>query len=279
MTDFVSFPKRGLVCVSGPDAATLLDGLLTHNVATAGPNTCVYTAMLTPQGKFLFELFILAPEVGTYWIDVSDPATFAKRLSLYRLRSKVTIEDRSAAFVVGAVWRNEALPDAGVQYLDPRHSDLPQRFIAPRHDLNMDDDREGFVAYEQERLALGVPDLGADLLVEKDFILEGLMDEMGGVDFHKGCYVGQEMTSRMKRRTTVKTKLCRVRFEGPAPAFETPILADGWEVGRMRTGGNGLGLALIRFDRAQKALELGQDLRAGEQAISLEPPDWMEVPA
>jgi folate-binding protein YgfZ len=278
MADFVSFPKRGLICVSGPDAATLLEGLLTHNVATAGPDTCVYSAMLTPQGKFLFEIFILAPEAGTYWIDVSDPASFAKRLSLYRLRSKVTIEDKSEAYVVGAVWRVEALPPNAIPYPDPRHSELPQRFIAPRSDLPLGDEAAAFTAYEQARLGLGVPDLGADLLVEKDFILEGLMDEMGGVDFHKGCYVGQEMTSRMKRRTTVKTKLCRVRFDGPAPAFETPILADGWEVGRMRSGSQGLGLALIRFDRAQKALEEGHDLRAGDQSIQLDPPSWMVVP-
>ena len=278
MADFVSFPKRGLVCVSGPDAATLLDGLLTHNVAGAGPKACVYTALLTPQGKFLFELFILAPEAGTYWIDVSDPASFAKRLSLYRLRSKVTIEDKSEANVVGAVWRAEALPTGTICYADPRHPDLPQRFIAPRVELPSEVE-DAFAAYEQARLSLGVPNLAADLLVEKDFILEGLMDEMGGVDFHKGCYVGQEMTSRMKRRTTVKTKLCRVRFDGEAPAFETPILADGWEVGRMRTGGSGQGLALIRFDRAQKAISEGQELRAGDQPIQLDPPSWMQVPS
>ena len=278
MADFVSFPKRGLVCVSGPDAATLLDGLLTHNVEGAGPEACVYTAMLTPQGKFLFELFILTPEAGNYWIDVSDPASFAKRLSLYRLRSKVTIEDKSEAYVVGAVWRAEALPPNAIQYPDPRHSELPQRFIAPRVELPSEVE-DAFAAYEQARLGLGVPDLAADLLVEKDFILEGLMDEMGGVDFHKGCYVGQEMTSRMKRRTTVKTKLCRVRYEGAAPAFEAPILADGWEVGRMRTGASGQGLALIRFDRAQKAISEGQELRAGDQPIQLDPPSWMQVPS
>jgi len=277
MADFVSFPKRGLVCVSGPDSATLLDGLLTHNVAGAGPGACVYTAMLTPQGKFLFELFIIAPETGTYWIDVSDPASFAKRLSLYRLRSKVTIEDKSEAYMVGAAWSAEALPPHAIHYPDPRHSELPQRFIAPRVELQ--DEAAAFAAYEQTRLGLGVPDLAVDLLVEKDFILEGLMDEMGGVDFHKGCYVGQEMTSRMKRRTTVKTKLCRIRYEGAAPAFETPILADGWEVGRMRTGGPGHGLALIRFDRAQKAINDGQELRAGDQPIQLDPPSWMQVPS
>ena len=265
--------------MSGPDAAILLDGLLTHNVEGAGPQTYVYTAMLTPQGKFLFELFIMAPEAETYWIDVSDPAIFAKRLSLYRLRSKVTIEDKSESFVVGAVWHTEALPPSAIHFPEPRHSELPQRFIAPRADMNLSDEQAMLYAYEQARLKLGVPDLAADLLVEKDFILEGLMDEMGGVDFHKGCYVGQEMTSRMKRRTTVKTKLCRVRFEGPAPAFETPILADGWEVGRMRTGGPGQGLALIRFDRAQKALSEGHQLRAGDQAIQLDPPSWMQVPA
>ena len=279
MADIVSFPKRGLVCVSGPNAATLLDGLLTHNVEGAGPEACVYTAMLTPQGKFLFELFITAPEAGTYWIDVSEPASFAKRLSLYRLRSKVTIEDKSEAFVVGAAWQASALPSSAMSYPDPRNAQLPHRFIAPRTDLALGDDALAFQTYEQKRLGLGVPDLGADLLVEKDFILEGLMDEMGGVDFHKGCYVGQEMTSRMKRRTTVKTKLCRVRFGGAAPEFETPILADGWEVGRMRSTGEGVGLALIRFDRVQKATAEGHELRAGDQAVQLDPPDWMVVPA
>ncbi len=278
MAEIVSFPKRGLVCVSGPDAATLLDGLLTHNVEGAGPATCVYASMLAPQGKFLYELFITAPEAGTFWIDVSEPASFAKRLSLYRLRSKVTIEDKSEAFVVGAAWQAIALPSGTMSYPDPRHAQLPHRFIAPRTDLALGDDALAFQTYEQKRLGLGVPDLGADLLVEKDFILEGLMDEMGGVDFHKGCYVGQEMTSRMKRRTTVKTKLCRVRYDGPAPAFETPIMADGWEVGRMRSGTQGLGLALIRFDRSQKALTEGHELLAGKQKVTLDPPDWMIVP-
>jgi folate-binding protein YgfZ len=179
--------------------------------------------------------------------------------------------------MVGAAWSAEALPPHAIHYPDPRHSELPQRFIAPR--VELPSEAVAFAAYEQTRLGLGVPDLAADLLVEKDFILEGLMDEMGGVDFHKGCYVGQEMTSRMKRRTTVKTKLCRVRYEGAAPAFETPILADGWEVGRMRTGGPGHGLALIRFDRAQKAINDGQELRAGDQPIQLDPPSWMQVPS
>ncbi len=279
MVDFVSFPKRGLVCVAGPDAATLLDGLLTHNVDGAGPETCIYAAMLTPQGKFLFELFITAPEAGTYWIDVSEPASFAKRLSLYRLRSNVTIEDKSEAFLVGAAWQTSALPTSALFYPDPRNADLPHRFIVPRADFASQSEPAASATYEQERLGLGVPDLAADLLVEKDFILEGLMDEMGGVDFHKGCYVGQEMTSRMKRRTTVKTKLCRVRFDGAAPEFETPILADGWEVGRMRSASQGLGLALIRFDRAQKAMAEGHELRAGEQTIKLDPPEWMIVPA
>jgi tRNA-modifying protein YgfZ len=132
--------------------------------------------------------------------------------------------------------------------------------------------------YQAHCLALGVPDPAADLLVEKDFIMEGLFDELKGLDHHKGCYVGQEMTSRMKRRTSVKNKLCRVRFDGPAPAFETPILADGWEVGRMRTGLAGVGIAMIRFDRARKAISDGQALMAGEVVLTLDPPDWLVQP-
>jgi folate-binding protein YgfZ len=278
MTAPFPFPDRGIVAVSGPDAAQLLNGLLTRDVDGASADTLLYAAMLTPQGKFLYELFVSLSVPDVFWLDVNAPKSFAKRLALYRLRAQVKIEDLSEQIGVGSLSDlSETTLDTLYRLADPRNAALPKRVgikgvTAP---LNGAD----FLTYEAKRHALGVPDLARDLLAEKDFLLEGLMDELGGVDFHKGCYVGQEMTSRMKRRTTVKTKLCRVTYRGAPPDYETPIMADDWEVGRMRTGSDGVGMALIRFDRAQKAIADGQALMAGETAIELAPPEWMQWPS
>ena len=264
--------KRGVVQISGTDAATLLNGLVTNDVAKASREVAVFAAMLTPQGKYLFEMFVLSPQADTFLLDVSRPDDFAKRLSMYRLRSQVNIENMSDSLGVYAVLPNQADVIEGQIFDDPRMEALGKRIIAPLTGSGND------TAYTAHCLALGVPDPSVDLLVEKDFVMEGLFDELHGIDFHKGCYVGQEMTSRMKRRTSVKNKLCRVRYEGAAPAFETPIMADNWEVGRMRSGIEGIGIAMIRFDRAHKALDDGHTLMAGETNIKLDPPDWLVLP-
>jgi tRNA-modifying protein YgfZ len=264
--------SRGVVRVSGPDAAALLNGLLTNDVGRAGPTQAVYAAMLTPQGKYLFDMFVLAPEPDVFWLDVSRAADFAKRLAMYRLRSSVTIEDQSDSWGIQAVLPDTAGALSGFSYKDPRHASLGSRCVSPS---KVETSAADYKAY---CLELGIPDPVVDLLVEKDFIMEGLFDELQGLDHHKGCYVGQEMTSRMKRRMSVKNKLCRVRYQGDAPAFETPIMAAGWEVGRMRSGINGVGIAMIRFDRARKALSEGQALMACDVAIALDPPSWLIEP-
>lgn len=263
---------RGVIRVSGPDAATLLNGLLTNDVWRAGPTHAVYAAMLTPQGKYLFDMFVVSPEPGVFLLDVSRAEIFAKRLAMYRLRSKVVIEDLSLEWGVYAVLPETECALSGFSFNDPRQGTLGSRSISPSGDgLSTAD-------YVAHCLELGIPDPATDLLVEKDFIMEGLFDELHGLDHHKGCYVGQEMTSRMKRRTSVKNKLCRVRYIGAAPEFETPILGDGWEVGRMRSGVYGVGIAMIRFDRAAKAMANGQALVAGETVITLDPPEWLVQP-
>jgi tRNA-modifying protein YgfZ len=269
MTAGTYLAHRGAVQVAGPDAATLLNGLLTNDVSRAMPNTAVFAAMLTPQGKYLFDMFVLQIEADTFLLDVSRPSEFAKRLAMYKLRSKVTIDDRSSELSVVA---GLDAPRGGLSFPDPRLAELGWRTFAAS--VGEGDSREELAF----RHALGVPDPSVDLLVEKDFIMEGLFDELGGLDHHKGCYVGQEMTSRMKRRTSVKNKLCRVRYEGAPPAFETPILADNWEVGRMRSGSDGVGIAMTRFDRARKAIADGHPMLADGVAITLDPPDWLIQP-
>jgi tRNA-modifying protein YgfZ len=264
--------SRGVVRVSGSDAASLLNGLLTNDVTGAGPNIAIYGAMLTPQGKYLFDMFVISPSPDEFLLDVSRPSDFVKRLSMYRLRSKVTIEDMSETMGVYAAFPTQEDVVGEHAYADPRLPELGSRV------MSLATTGEPEAAYIGHCLALGIPDPNVDLLVEKDFIMEGLFDELHGLDHHKGCYVGQEMTSRMKRRTSVKNKLCRVRYAGDPPAFETPILAEGWEVGRMRSGIEGVGIAMIRFDRARKALADGQALMAGNVAVSLDPPAWLVQP-
>lgn len=264
--------NRGVVRVSGPDAAALLNGLVTNDVTGANADTAIFAAMLSPQGKYMFDMFVTSPETGIFLLDVSRAADFAKRLSMYRLRSQVSIENLSDLMGVYAIIQGQATSMEDHACDDPRLPSLGQRLLAPLILADTD------AAYQAHRLGLGVPDPAADLLLEKDFVMEGLFDELHGLDHHKGCYVGQEMTSRMKRRTSVKNKLCRVRYDGAPPEFETPILADGWEVGRMRSGIDGVGIAMIRFDRARKAITEGHALMAGSVSITLDPPEWLEQP-
>ncbi len=264
--------SRGVVAVKGADAANLLNGLLTNDVNKATDKQAIFAAMLTPQGKYMFDMFVISDGEQGFLLDVSRPADFAKRLAMYKLRSQVTIEDVSDRHAVYALLSTNDVPGAGTYFADPRLPAMGSRLIGGVGLF------AGVNDYDALRLELGVPDPTKDLLIEKDFILEGLFDELNGIDFHKGCYVGQEMTSRMKRRTSVKNKLCRVRYRDDAPPFETPILADNWEVGRMRSGTQGVGVAMIRFDRARKALSEGHTLLAGEVAVTLDPPTWLIEP-
>jgi tRNA-modifying protein YgfZ len=268
----IHLASRGVVRVSGPDAATLLNGLLTNDVTRATSKTAIYAAMLTPQGKYMFDMFVLAPEPDVFVLDVARASDFAKRLTMYRLRSKVEIEDQSADLKVYAALPEGNAGEGTFIFADPRLAGLGNRIIAPA----CPSDEES--VYQSFCLNLGVPDPAIDLLVEKDFIMEGLFDELQGLDHHKGCYVGQEMTSRMKRRTSVKNKLCCVRYEGDPPPFETPIEAGGWEIGRMRSGVDGVGIAMIRFDRVRKAMADGHPLMTGHVIVTLNPPDWLIQP-
>ncbi|MCU0881904.1 MAG: hypothetical protein MUF14_04460 [Hyphomonadaceae bacterium] len=271
--------RRGVVEMSGPDAVALLDGLATNDITRADTHTAVHALVLTPQGKFSFDLFVHRPAPDRLLVDVSDPAGFARKMMMHRLRAQVKIADMSADLAVVSAPDGTAKGGAIAGAPDPRATEVNRlqlgwRGIVPVSAAPPAAD----VAWDCWRLEQGVPDLGRDMAIDGDFALEGLLEELDGVDFHKGCYVGQEMTSRMKRRTTVRNKLTRVRYDGPAPAHGTAIEADGWQVGQMRTGVDDVGIALIRHDRAAKALADGHALMAGDVAVRLDVPDWLLLP-
>lgn len=258
---------RAFIRVSGPDAVSFLDNLLTQNVTKLAERGLQYAALLSPQGKLLADMFLWRGD-NEIIIEL-DPARkddLLRRLSLYKLRAQVTLEDASGD--LHALFAQEAFEAAAP---DPRFSDGALGFRALSAQAG---DGGGEAAYEALRLQQGAPDLARDCTAEEVFAGEALLEELNGVDFHKGCFIGQENTSRMKRRATTRKKFCPVVFDGPPPAYGAVIQAGAAEIGQIRTGHTGRAMALLRLDRALSAPELTAE---GRQ-IRLDPPDWLILP-
>lgn len=239
---YAALPGRALVRVAGPDGCDFLQGLLTQDVETLAPGDLRFAGLLTPQGKLLFDLFI-AGDGDAVLIDVAAARRDAliQRLTLYRLRAKVEIaaDPRDVA----AIWGDA--PQGGDWRPDPRLPALGWRgygLAAPAPDL-------GEAAYDAHRLALGVPDPDRDAPAETTYPIEANFDLLAGIDFKKGCFVGQETTSRMKRRGAIKTRMLPLRLDGPAPAFGAEVLAGTLRAGEVRSGAEGRVMALLRLDR------------------------------
>ncbi len=266
---------RMLISVSGPDARSFLQGVLTQDLDRLSGEPALYAALLSPQGKVIADMMLWPEAEGCVLID-ADPApgaSLARRLSMYKLRANVSLADVGERLGVIV----SETPFAGA-VADPRFPDgaLGWRKIAPKTEANGLADAAAVV--DRKRLALGVPDLARDVAEEEVFALEALLEELHGVDFQKGCFVGQENVSRMKRRATTRKKFCPIVFDGPAPAPGTPIHAGEAELGSVRTGMPGRALALLRLDRAFAAIKLGQRLMANGHEIRLDPPSWLILP-
>jgi hypothetical protein len=286
MPTCVVLDNRGVLVLSGEDRVTFLQGLVSNDVRKAAPDRALFAALLTPQGKFLHDLFLLATD-DALLLEAEGPrqADLMRRLKLYKLRSKVALKDASADYVVAAVFGDGALDalglpaDAGaarplgggLAFVDPRLPALGARLLLPCEGAESAIDRLGleradFAAYDRHRLALGVPDGSRDLPIEKAILLENDYEELNAISWDKGCYMGQELTARTKYRGLVKKRLVPVAVEGPLPPAGTPILRDGREVGELRSGLDGRALALVRLDAMEAT-----DLVAGEARIAPRP--------
>ncbi len=269
-------PQRGVVEVKGPDALSFLQGLVTTDVAQATAGHAVYAALLTPQGKIIAD-FIIAATNGGYWLDCSAAASadLAARLKKYRLRAKVEVADRSAELAIAALSADAQIPGA-VVFSDPRLAALGWRIIGPCTDLEAGLRSDGFAMqpsddYDLRRLELGVPDAG-DIEPESAFPLDCNFEELHGVDFKKGCYVGQELTARMKHRATARKRILPVNADVELPAAGTAITLHGAPIGELRSSLDRHGLALIRLDRLNGATEAEADgaiIRIGSPAYPL----------
>jgi folate-binding protein YgfZ len=278
---FLIARDRAVIALSGEDRQSFLQGLVSNDVAKATAVRAIYAAFLTPQGKYLHDIFIAAAgERLLIDCEAARRADLLRRLSLYKLRAKVALgnADELAVglhFGGGAL---EALPlkaetglaragDEGTVFVDPRLAALGARAILPPVKFPAENAEPG--DYDQLRLSLGVPDGSRDLPVEKAILLENGFDELNAIDWNKGCYMGQELTARTRYRGLVRKRLMPVAIEGPAPAPGTPLLLGDKEAGEMRSASGEIGLALVRLE----ALGHGA-LVAGSAKLSPRKPDW-----
>lgn len=248
-------PDRVVWQIEGRDALTFLQGLVSNDVAPLGKGPgLVWAALLTPQGKYLADFFIAAPPGGGMLIDIaaSIAATTLKRLMMYRLRAdvRITPTDLSVTRGLGTA-PQDALPD-------PRHPALGWRAYGRPGSAPVID-------WDAIRVAHCIPETGVELIPDDTYLLEAGFDRLHGVDFRKGCYVGQEVTARMKHKTELRKGLMRVRVDGSAPVG-TEIVADGKPAGWLFTQSGGFGIAYLRFDRAEGAM------RAGTARVTKAPP-------
>jgi folate-binding protein YgfZ len=275
-------PDRGVVKVSGEGARDFLNGLVTTDVTPLQPGLGRFGALLTPQGKIVADFLITeAPSGhgGGFLIDCPRALAqaLAAKLGFYKLRAKVGIENLTDSLGVLAAWDGELAMRPDLAFADPRNAALGWRIIVPVELAQKAADLIGAdlcdsTAYEAHRIATGVPRGGLDFMYGDAFPHETNMDRLHGVDFDKGCYVGQEVVSRMQHRGTARTRIVRVLVEGPAPEPGAAILAGDKSVGTMGSTASGNALALVRTDRVADAIQAGIALTSGGIAIRLAEP-------
>ena len=279
---YTELSDRAVLRLTGADARSFLQGLVTADVDHLSDSQALYAGLLTPQGKILFDFF-LAQRGDDIFIDCAKPqvADLLKRLTFYKLRAAVEIADVSDEQSVVAVWGDVAEPaEAGtVAYTDPRFARAGLRLLVPAG--NADGAGRGLgaepadeAAYHAHRIALGLADSVRDIGSGEHFPHECNFDQIGGVDFKKGCYVGQEVVSRTEHRGTARKRMVPLHFDGAAPDAGTEITGNGKAVGEVLSTAGTRALGLIRLDRAQSALDADGELSAGDDLVHLDKPEW-----
>jgi len=262
---------RAVIAVSGPEARSFPQGLITNDIENLSPGLGLYAALLTPQGKVLFDFLVVEGD-GAILIECAETARDAlvKRLSLYRLRAKVAIEVR-AQLAVLAAWDGAISPNA-IAFHDPRVIDLGVRGVSARAEVPST--AAASHAYHERRLELGVPE-GGDFGSDRIFALDGGLEELNAIDFEKGCYVGQELTARMKHRGTARKRLLPIESadDTPLPPRDTSVTAAGRDVGEIESSHGTEGFALVRLDRLAEAR--GGVLEAAGHPVIVRKPAWL----
>jgi tRNA-modifying protein YgfZ len=279
-------PNRGVVKVAGDGARNFLHGLVTADILNLKVGEARFGALLTPQGKIIADFIVAeapARDGGGFFLDVprAQAVALVERLNLYKLRAKVLIEDLSEILTVLAAWNGKAVAASGLSYPDPRLPEFGIRVMLPPHlaapaaaelGATLVDAKE----YEAHRIGLGVPRGGVDFSYGDAFPHEADMDQLAGVDFEKGCYVGQEVVSRMEHRGTARTRAVPISFDGDAPPAGAAIVAGNRQLGHLGSTATGHGIALVRLDRVADALAHGEPLVVAGKPIRLVKPNWAQ---
>jgi len=290
----LTLADRGLITIGGPDRKTYLQGLISNDIEKVGPERAIWAALLTSQGKFLHDFFII--EIGeVFYLDCEAARLMdlGRRLSRFKLRAAVDLgidEDFSVSVAFGrGVFTRLGVPHApgaavrlggGVVYCEPRLSDIGVRAVLPATSTEAFWTKANFEPgspeeYDRLRISLGLPDGSRDMVVEKAILLENNFDQLHGVDWDKGCYVGQELTARTKYRGLIKKRLMPVQISGKTPAIGASITAAGRDVGEIRSVVGDMALALLRMELIKKAKEDGIPLISGDAVLALRPPEWL----
>ena len=277
-------PDRGVVKVAGDGARSFLHGLVTADILELTPGTARFCALLTPQGKIVADFIVTeapAKDGGGFFLDMQRAlcGTLVAKLNIYKLRAKVIVEDLSAVLGVLAAWDGNGTSKQGLGYADPRLPALGVRVMLPPHlaapaAVELGATLVDAAQFEAHRIALGVPQGGLDFSYGDAFPHEADMDQLGGVDFSKGCYVGQEVVSRMEHRGTARSRAVPVRYDGTAPAAGAVVTAGDRQVGIMGSSAAGRAVALLRLDRVAEAIARDEPLVSGGVPIHLVKPDW-----
>jgi hypothetical protein len=284
MANSAFLSDRGVLKLAGGDATNFLHKLVTNSVLNIAPGESRYSGLLTAQGKLMFDFFVVplpeGPDAG-YLVDClrEQSADLAKRLNFHKMRAKITIEDQSEAFGVAAFWGDGAPTGIdGVVYRDMRAPDMGLRVIAPRAslaDLGSDE-----ASYEAHRVAQGVPKGGVDFVYGDTFVHDANLDRLNGVDFKKGCYVGQEVVARVHFRNSARKRIVKIHFNGPTPGQGAQIMAGEITIGQVGSTAGSEGLASLRLDRFEDAKAAGAAAQAGGVAVDVTvPPEFIETAA
>ncbi len=259
----VHLSDRALIAIKGDDTEHFLQGIITNNMRHLATQPAIYACLLTPQGKFLYDFFVVKQEDGVMLdVDAAIAEKLFARLRMYRLRSKVTLELSPDYTVIAG----DDLPNG---YTDPRYPAMGKREIVP---VSFNAEWSPYEMYEERRCGLAIPVGGKDMLPEHAFPLDYGLDTLHAIDFEKGCYVGQEVTARTKHRGTLRKRIYAVIGDQDVPEEETDILVNGKKIGEMRSSFKQKGLALIRVDDLAAAGE--GEIVAGEVRLSLKLPEW-----
>ena len=289
--------SRGVIAVEGPDARSFLQAMVSNDANKVSPSASIYAAMLTPQGKYLHDFVI--SQVGNRFLLETEKdrmLELVNRLNLFRLGAKVTITAMEEDYLVATFWgKTDALMLANDHQpgytdtisnccviLDPRLTALGYRVMGTK--LNI----EKFIShvlpdpvtkadFDSHRLEIGVPDGSRDIRVNKSFLLESNFEELNGVAFDKGCYIGQENTARQKHRGTIRRRLIKVNISGPPPENNERISWDNGEIGEMRSVRNETGMAIVRLDHWAEAKAQNAEFRAGSAIVTPVLPEWMKL--